>query len=107
MVDVPSVVPPDFNFSYWQQHLIDFMTMPFTRIVGFFFWPIVFSGLIAYIYVKNKSAVSAAVAILIICGGFMGSGVFMEVPGVVMFFQLIVSLAIAGLVVVFLMRRRQ
>jgi len=98
---------PELNFTYWQQHLIDFMTLGYTNAVGFFFWPIVFTGFIAYIYVKNQSVVAASVGILIIFGAFTGSGIFLHVPVFVMFFQIVFALAIAGLVVVFFMRRRR
>jgi len=107
MVSVPTFSGVDFNFTYWQQHLIEFSIRGYVDVVGFFFWSILFTGVIAYIYVKNQSAVAAAVAILIIFAAFTGTGIFLEVPFFVMFFQAIVAVSLAGLVVVFLMRRRQ
>jgi len=97
---------PSLNFTYVQQHMIEFMIQGYVDVVGYFFWPIVFSAVIAYVYVKNTSAVSAAVAILIVFAGFGGTNVFLHVPLFTMLFQLIVALAISGLVVVYFTRRR-
>jgi len=97
---------PSLNFSYTQQHLIDFLFQGYFHVFGYFFWPIIFSVVVAYIYVKNTSAVSASVAILILLAGFGGTNALAHVPVVVQLFQLIVALSIAGLVVIFLTRRR-
>ncbi len=97
---------PSLNFTYVQQHMIEFMIQGYVDVVGFFFWAIVFSGVIGYVYVKNTSAVSASVAILIIFAGFAGTNVFLHTPIFTMFFQIIVALSISGLVVVFFARRR-
>ena len=106
MVNIPEFSGIDFNFTYWQQHFIEFCIQGYVNIVGYFFWPILCSSFVAYIYVKNKSAVSASVGIIIICAGFVGTGVLSHTPVVTMLFQLIVALSITGLVVVFLTKRR-
>ena len=87
-------------------HWIEFMIQGYINIFGYFFWPILFTGWIAYIYAKNKSATTAAVGILIICAGFGATGVFTHTPIIVMFYQFIVAMAITGLVVIFFTRRR-
>ena len=106
MPNISDMVAPEFNFTYWQQHLVEFFTQGYTQVVGFFFWPIVFMGFIGYIYTKQQSVVAASVGILIICAGFAGEGIFMEVPVVMLFFQLVFALAITGLFVMFYLKRR-
>ena len=101
-----NVTAPSFNFTYIQQHFLEFLFQGYTQIAGYFVWPIIFTTFVAYIYVTNRSAVSAAVGILIICAGFVGTGVFVNTPVVTMLFQLVVALSITGLVVIFLTRRR-
>ena len=83
------------------------MTLGFTNIVGFFFWPIVFTVVIAYIYQKNRSALTATVATLIIFGALTTSNTFIQVPIIVSFFQIVVCLTVAGVVVVLLMKFRR
>jgi len=87
------------NFWAWS-------TQGYTDAVGFFFWPIMLSAIIGYIYLKNQSVVVAAVAILIFLGAFATSGIFIHVSAFVLILQLIVTLASAGLVVLFVSRWR-
>lgn len=101
-----NVTAPELNFTYVQQHLIEFMLQGYVNVAGYFVWPIIFSTWIAYIYVTNRSAVSASIGILLICAGFVGTNIFTHTPVVIMFYQLIVALSITGLVVIFLTRRR-
>ena len=96
-----------FNWTNIQQNLIANMTLGFTNIVGFFFWPIVFTVVITYLYQKTHSAMVAASAILIIMGSLVTSNIFLQVPIIVSFFQIVVCLAVAGLVTVLLLRIRR
>jgi len=104
---MPTLDMPEFNFTYWQQHLVEFTIQGYVRSLGFFFWPMVFAGVIAYIYIKNQSAVSAAAGILIIFSCFVTSGVLLAIPGFVLLMQGIVIVAVSGLVTYFFVRRRQ
>lgn len=104
---MPQLTMPDFNFTYWQQHLIEFSIRGYVRSIGFFFWPMLFAGVIAYIYIKNQSAVSAAAGILIIFSCFVTSGVLLAIPSFVLLMQGVVILAISGLVTYFFVKRRQ
>lgn len=78
----------------------------YTTALGFFVWPIIFSGVIGYIYIKNVSATTAAVAILIIFTCFGATGWIAGVPVLSMFFQVVVALVITGLLIYFVVRRR-
>ena len=95
------------NWTDIQQNLMLNMTLGFTNIVGFFFWPIVFTVIVTYLFQKTHSAMVAAAAILIILGSLVTSNVFLQVPVIVSFFQIVVCLAVAGLVTVLLLRIRR
>lgn len=107
MPNLSNLTGLSFNFTYWQQHLADFFLLGYIRALGFFFWPLLLTGVIAYVYIKNQSAVAAAVAIIIIFSSFVGSGVFLQIPALVLLMQGIVCLAVAGLVTYFFTHRRQ
>jgi len=87
------------NFWAWS-------TQGYTETVGFFFWPIMLSAIIGYIYLKNQSVVVASVAILIFLGAFASTGIFIHVSAFVLLLQLIITLACTGLVVLFVSRWR-
>ena len=101
-----NITAPSLNFSYIQQNLITWVIQGYTDVLGGFFWAMLFSGIIIYVYVKNASLVTAAVAIIIIFAGFGTSTVMLNIPAFTAAMQLIVAFAIAGLVTVYLTRRR-
>jgi len=78
----------------------------YTIALDFFVWPIIFSAIIGYIYIKNVSATSAAVAILIVFSCFATTGWLAGVPLLARFFQAVFALAITGLLIYFFVRRR-
>ena len=78
----------------------------YTIAIGYFLYPVIFSGIIGYIFLKNSSAASAAVAIIIIFTTLSMTGWIAGVPVLALFFQVVVSLAITGLVLYMLTRRR-
>ncbi len=98
---------PSFNFSYMQQNLIPMMIQGYERVLGHFIWAFIFSAIIGYIVVKNKSTTAGAVAILLIFGAFGSTSVFLQMSAFTMFMQLIFALSITGIVVVYFMRRRR
>jgi len=74
--------------------------------VGFLFYPIVFSAIIGYIYLKNQSALTAVIAILLFFGAFVGTNVLARVSAFNMIMYLIVTLVSAALVLVFVSKWR-
>lgn len=95
------------NWTYIMENFISWSTQGYVNVVGFFFWPIMFSAVIGYIYIKQQSVVAAAVAIIILFGAFAASGIFAGVEIIVQFFQVMVALAITGLVLLFVARRKK
>jgi hypothetical protein len=71
--------------------------------MGFFFWPILFTAIIVYVYLKNQSMVAAAVAILIIVTVF--SNAFAGVNPYLNFLYIVVSLIVSGLILMIFIKR--
>ena len=94
------------NFTYIMENFWVWSTQGYTNVVGYFFWPIVLSAIIGYIYLKNQSAIAASVAILLFLSAFAFTGIFAHVSAFVMILQLVVSIACTGLVILFVSRWR-
>ena len=72
--------------------------------LGFLFWPIIFSAIIGYLYLKNLSLTVAAVAILIIFAAF--SNLLAGVEYWVSFMHIATALIMTGLVLYFFTKLR-
>jgi len=94
------------NFTYILENFMSWSMQGYTTAIGYFVWPIIFAGIIGYVYIKNTSAISASVAIIIVFTCFGGINWIAGVPGLVMIFQLIVALSITGMILYFVTRRR-
>ena len=95
------------NFTYIFENFLTWSIQGYTDIVGFFFRPIIFSIVIEYTYLTNRSVVAASIAILILFGAFGSTSVFAGVDQWAMFMQAIVIVAFTALVLVFLTRFRR
>lgn len=93
------------NFTYIQQHLIEWSLQPYINIFGFFFYPLLFMVIGGYIYLKQQSVVAWAVGMLIFIVAF--GNTFMEVSILVTFLQITVSLVFMGLMLVFITKIRR
>lgn len=92
------------NFTYWQQNLMSQIMYGYNITLGFFVWPILFTAVIGYIYLKQQSYVAAAVATMVIMAAFSNYMSGMETWVSVMF--ILVALSITGLVLIFISKRR-
>lgn len=72
--------------------------------LGFFVWPIIFTSIIGYVYLKNQSVTTAAIVILIFVAAF--SDTLAAVPTWYSFMHILVALIIAGLFLVFFTKIR-
>jgi len=61
------------NFTDIIQNLVNWSTHGYVMTLGVFFWPILFTGIIGYVYLKQQSLVAAAVAILILFAAFFNA----------------------------------
>ena len=91
------------NFTYWTQHLFDQAFLGYNLALGFLFYPIMFTAILGYIYLKNQSVVVLAAAILIFVVAF-GNTIFgVGIWGTIL--HIIVSLAFSALLLLFISRR--
>jgi len=92
------------NFTYWQEHFFEQVFLGYEQALGFFFWPLIFTAVIGYVYLKQQSYTAAAIAAMILFAVF--SSYLANVPEFVLFMYVLVSLVVTGLVLMFLSRRR-
>jgi len=93
------------NWSYWMQNFMEQAFLGYENVFGYLFYPILFTGIIGYVYLKNQSYVAAAVATLIIFAAF--GDAFMGVQLWVSLMHILVSLALTGLLLIFLTKIRK
>jgi len=93
------------NFTYWTEHLFSQIMSGYETVFGLFLWPLIFMGVIGYVYLKQQSFVAAAVAAMMIISIF--GNVLMGVSEVVIVLYLFVSLAMTALLLIFIGKRRQ
>jgi len=93
------------NWTYWHTHLIEQAMLGYQNVLGVFMWPLIFSAIIGYIYLKNQSAVIAAVGILIIFAAF--SNALIGVDPWYSLMHILVALVITCLFLVFLTKVRR
>lgn len=60
----------DVNFTNITSGYIEWATQGYVIALGFILWPLVFTGVIGYVYLKQQSLVAAVAAILIIFAVF-------------------------------------
>ena len=92
------------NFTYIQQNLVEWSMQGYIYALGFLAWPLIFSGVVGYVYLKQQSAVAAVVAVLIIFAAF--GNAFVGVDIFVSLMYIITALVMTALLLVFLSRRR-
>lgn len=73
----------------------------------FYFYPLIFSAILGYIYIKTESAVVLAVGSILLVGGYAATGIFARVHPFITLLQVITALAITGLIIIFLTRWRK
>lgn len=73
--------------------------------LGFLVFPIIFTAIIAYVYLKNQSAVAAVAAILIIFAAF-GNHLLGVDPWYSLMY-IIVALVVTALVLIFMTKMRR
>jgi len=92
------------NWTYWQENLMSQIMLGYETALGIFVWPLIFMAVIGYVYLKQQSFVAAAIAAMILIAVLGNHIVGIELFNSIMF--IFVSLAITGLLLIFLSRRR-
>jgi len=85
--------------------IIGYATQGYITTMGFFFYPLFFSGIIGYVYMKQQSLVALAVVILIVFTLF--GDLFLGVTMFVILMHIITALIISGLILGFLIYIRR
>ena len=98
-------MPPDI-WANFTQNPPQYIVEAFSAIDPWFY-PLVFLGIIGFVYGATNSIISAVIMILIMFGLFAGTtSIFSGIPEITQFLYLIAILGITLLVVTFFLKRR-
>ena len=92
------------NWTEWQQNLIGKSLQPYETAMGMFFWVLVFTFVIGYVYMKQQSYVAAAIASLIFIAVLGNKLIGMDNWSSML--QIFIALAFTGLFIYFIAKRR-
>jgi len=85
--------------------IINYSMQAYVTIFGVFTYPLIFCGIIGYVYMKQQSVIAAAVATLILFAAFntlvLGAGIFVTIM------HILVTIAIGALFLLFFSRWRK
>ena len=84
--------------------IINYSMQAYVGILGVFTYPLIFCGIIGYVYMKQQSVIAAAVTTLIL---FTAFDVVAELPIFVMVMHILVTIAIGALFLMFFTRWRK
>ena len=95
------------NWTYIWGNFTDWSLSAYTGIpvLGTFFWPLIFTAVIGYVYLKQQSFTAAAIVTLILVAAF--GNTISGVPYWFTLMHILVALAITGLFLVFLTKLRR
>ena len=86
----------EINYSNISQNWMDFFLGSYKTVMGVWVWPLIFLGIVGYVYAVQKSATAAAVALCIIFGIFGATDVLSNAGEFTQFAYLMSVLSIAG-----------
>jgi hypothetical protein len=92
------------NSTYIQQHFIEWAMSGYTTVLGVFVWPIIFTAILGYVYLKNQSLIVVLAAILMIMAVFGNALVGVDVW--INMLYVFTALIVASLFLIFFVRRR-
>jgi len=95
------------NWTYIMENFMEWCMQGYVGILGAFVWPIIFVAIIGYVYIKQQSAVAAAIATLMLSVVMISSNFIMKISPLMQFLQIMVCLVLAGLMVYWIARRRR
>lgn len=93
------------NWTYLMNNFVEVTFQGYVMALGVVFWPLFFTAIIGYVYVKQKNIISPAIASLLIFSIFgealLGVDIFITIVHV------LVTFAITAMLLLFLARRRR
>ena len=93
------------NFTYWVQNLIPMSMQGYENVLGVFVWPLIFMAITGYVYLKQQSAVAAAVCLLILFAAF--GNVLMGIDPFMNLMHILISLVMTALILIFISKYRR
>lgn len=84
--------------------IIDYSMQAYVGILGVFTYPLIFCGIIGYVYMKQQSIIAAAVATLIL---FTAFDITTGVEPFIMIMHIFVTIAVGSLFLLFFSRMRR
>ena len=85
--------------------IINYSMQAYIGVLGVFTYPLIFCGIIGYVYMKQQSVIAAAVATLILFAAF--DVAVLSTPIFVMIMHILVTLAVGALFLMFFTRWRK
>jgi len=105
----PFIVLFDVNWTNISSNWIDYSLTGYENIFGVWVYPLIFIGLIGYVYCVNHSAFSAAAAICILFAVFGVTGVFSqpETFNFTLISWVVMIFSFAGLFVILIVKKNR
>lgn len=94
----------EHNFTYIRENLVEWSVQGYEYAIPVFFWALLFSAIIGYVYLKQESLVAAAITAMIITSVF--GGALLGLGTWVIAIQVFVTLIITSLILYFISKRR-
>jgi len=94
------------NWSDWSSDFIGKSMAPYETVMGVFSWVLIFTAIIGYVYVKQQSYVAAAAAGIVLLTAFAATGYLVGTDSWILLITIFISLAVTGLFVLFISKRR-
>jgi hypothetical protein len=95
------------NFTDIMENFWTWSTQGYTTTLGPYFYPLMMSGIIGYLFIKTESGLVATVATLLIVGAYTAAGIFSGVGPFSLLLQILGTLVTVGLIVLFVSRWRK
>ena len=93
------------NFTWIMQHFMQWSMQGYETVLGVFVWPLIFTAVVGYVYMKQQSAVAAAIATLIIFAAFINALLGVDTWRNIMY--IFTALAITALFLIFFTKVRR
>jgi hypothetical protein len=94
-----------FNWTEFTSDMPNFIASPFKAYIGEFFWPLVLSGVIGWVYATTRNLASTAAAIFLVFALY-GTKTGLQYPEFAMIFYIIAVAGVAGLILMLFIRSR-
>lgn len=95
------------NYTYIMQHFFEYTLQGYETALGFFFYPLIISAIVGYVYIKTQSVIAFSVGVLLIFGAYGATSIFNDMHPFTLFLQVLVAFACTGLVVLTVSRYKR